>query len=73
MTTITKQLALCPANDVAGEAKFTSRNLASQRAERRLMLVIAFLTVAVLVSSLANGYTTYSADRPDLATFAGRV
>ena len=72
MTHITEQIELHPANDV-GEAKIVATHLASRRAERRLMLVIGFLTVAVLVSSLADGYSTYMASMPDLTTFAGRV
>ena len=61
-----------PANDVAGQTAIVDTHPAARHAERRLMLVIAFLTVAVLVSSLADGYILAEA-LPDLTTFAGRV
>ena len=72
MTMITEQLELRAANDATGSSDPVSANQASRRAERRLMLVIACLTVAVLVSSLADGYIMAQA-MPDLTTFAGRV
>ena len=71
MTRISEHLEFRPANDVAGQTAIVATHLAARRAERRLMLVIAFLTVAVLVSSLADGYNM--ANVPDLTTFAGRV
>lgn len=72
MTTITEQLELRAANDASGSRDPVSASQASRRAERRLMLVIAFLAGAVLVTSLADGYILAQA-MPDLTTFAGRV
>ena len=71
MTICTQQLELLPANDDQAMEPVSTRP-AGRRAERRLMLVIAFLVAAVLVSSIADGYIMAEA-LPDLTTFAGRV
>ena len=71
MTTCTQQLELLPANDDVALETVATR-LAARRAEHRLMLVIAFLVGAVLVSCIADGYILAEA-LPDLTTFAGRV
>ena len=72
MPTFIHQLELLPANDVSVGRETCSLSQASLRAEHRLMLVIAFLIGAVLVSSIADGCIMAEA-LPDLTTFAGRV
>ena len=72
MTTFTHQLELLPANDVFVGRETCSVSPAARRAEHRLMLVIAFLIGAVLVSSIADGYIMADA-LPDMTTFAGRL
>ena len=72
MTTFTHQLDLHAANTtcVGPEARVSFQK--HRCAEHRLMLVIALLVGAVLVSSLADAYIMAEA-LPDLTTFAGRV
>jgi len=72
MTTLAAPLDDCPPGRSAAEAEIVPAHLAQGRMQRRLMLALSLLAVAML-AAVAVAHRELIAPRPDLVTYAFRV